>query len=319
MKTLSILLVCFCASATAQEIQVGNYFNNLGTLRNQSKEWKADEFPLKLVLMYYNGKTTINANAMNWLIEPDKSTGLATDDVKLVVGQGRSWAALKYDFTAPGTYTITALDRERNLMATTVISIEGPKEEVIPEPAEPVVEKKPEPVVEKKPEPVIEKKPEKVVMEPVETVAKPTKITKKDLVENAPEPTFVESKIIEELTEEEEETLKYESFYIAFGRRMERGLLMGQNEKFKAVSSGNYVEVLFSNNEGFNEVVNIDVWLKPKGGSGFDEHILDKKVDVPKGSTEANFHLSLRKRGTYKVSLFADDDVWIGSGYVDLY
>ncbi|MBL4586261.1 MAG: hypothetical protein JKX84_04275 [Flavobacteriales bacterium] len=216
---------------------------------------ETNEFPLKLVLMYYNGKSTINGNRMSWLIEPAKSLGLPTEDVALVVGQGRSWAAIKHDFNAPGSYTITAYDREKNAMATTIISIEGPKK---------VVEK-PKPV---KPEPVVEKKPEKVKVEPIAIKTKPAKITKKELIENAPEPIFVEP-IKEELTEEEEETLVYESFYIAFGRSVQSGMLMGQNEKFKAVAGGNYVEVLFSNNEGFTPVVKVDVWLKPKGGTQY--------------------------------------------------
>lgn len=306
MKILSILLVCFVSSLSAQEIQVGDFFNNLGSLRNESKEWKTNEFPLKLVLMYYNGNTTINGNRMSWLIEPDKNSGLPVDNVGLVVGQGRSWAAVKYDFTLPGTYTITAYDREKHSMATTRITIDGPKK---------VVEK-PKPA---NPKPVAEKKPEKVEMKPVETKPRSAQITKKELLENAPEPVFVESNIKEELTEEEKETLVYESFYMAFGRSVKSGMLMGQNEKFKAVAGGNYVEVLFSNNEGFTEEVNVDVWLRPKGGKEHNEHVLDKRVKVPKGHTQSNFHLTLRQKGSYKVSLFDEDDTWIGSSYVALY
>ena len=141
----------------------------------------------------------------------------------------------------------------------------------------------------------------------------------KDILENAPEPVFVQSDIREELTEEEEETLVYESFYIAFGRSVKSGMLMGQNEKFKAVADGNYVEVLFSNTEGFTEMISVDVWLRPKGGTEYNEHVLDKTVKVPEGATQSNFHLTLRRRGRYKVSLFDEKDTWIGSGYVALY
>jgi len=302
---LSLLLVCSVLHVSAQEIQVGDHFNNMGSLRNESKEWKTSAFPLKLVLMYYNGKTTINGNRMSWLIEPEKSLGLPTENVALVVGQGRSWAAIKHDFKATGSYTITAYDREKKALATTVISIEGPQKVII----------KPTPV---KPELVVEKKPKKVVVQPVEVATQPVRITKKELIENAPEPTFIEP-IKEELTEEEEETLVYESFYIVFGRSVQSGMLMGQNEKFKSVAGGNYVEVLFSNNEGFTSIVKVDVWLKPKGATQYSQHILDKNVTVAKGHTQSNFHLTLRQRGSYKVSLFDEKDTWIGSSYVALY
>ncbi|MBL4586262.1 MAG: hypothetical protein JKX84_04280 [Flavobacteriales bacterium] len=44
MKILSLLLVCSTFSLSAQEIQVGDFFNNMGTLRNESTEWKPTNF-----------------------------------------------------------------------------------------------------------------------------------------------------------------------------------------------------------------------------------------------------------------------------------
>ncbi len=308
MKTLFILLTCFSLGASAQSLKVGDFFNNLGTLRNPQVEWQTNEFPIKLVLMYNNGNTTINGNAMNFLIEPAKEVGLPTDDVKLVVGQGRSWAALKYDFTAPGVYKITAFDREKNALASTSITIKGPKKVEVVKPVEKVV--------------VEEKKPEKVQMEEVKADKKPEPLTKEEILETAPEPVFVENTVKEELTEEEKETLVFESFYIAFGRSVQSGMLQGQNEKFKAVPGGVNTEVLFSNNEGFGtETIDVDVWLKPKGGAKYDRHYTEMSVTIPKDAKQANFKLLLKDRGSYKVSLYTGDEdaVWIGSGYVSTY
>lgn len=297
MRLFFILLTISTLGVSAQEVSVGTYFNNVGTLRNESKEWKTNEFPIKLVLMYRNGKTTINGNAMFFLIEGDNSTGLEPDERKIVVGQGRNWAAFKYDFQTPGKYTITTFDREHTKLASTTISVEGPKK----------VEPKPEP----KPKPVVEK------VEP-----KKAPVTKEEILESAPEPVFVESIVKEELTEEEKETLQFESFYMAFGRSVQSGMLMGQNEKFKGVPGGVNLQALFSNNEGFGtELVVVDVWFKSIGSKEYSEHFKEIRVPIGKGITQANFPLNLRDRGSYKVSLYTGDEdaVWIGSGYVSVY
>jgi hypothetical protein len=308
IKLFFVLLTCFCTMVNAQSIIVGDSFNNLGTLRNASEEWQTNEFPFKLVIMYNNGKTTINGNAMNFLIEPAKEVGLAAEDVKLVVGQGRSWAALKYDFAAPGNYKITAYDREKNALASGTIKIKGPKK------VEPPKE------IEQKGE-VKEKVAEKTKMKALTTKSK-TEVSKEELLENAPEPVFVESVIKEELTEEEKETLVFESFYIAFGRSVKNGMLEGQNEKFKAIAGGVNASVLFSNNEGFGtETIDVDVWHKPKGGTKYDQHYTEMAVSIPKNAKQADFKLNLKDRGSYKVSLYTGDEdaVWIGSGYVSTY
>lgn len=297
MRVLFILLIISSFGVSAQEVSVGTYFNNVGTLRNESKEWKTNEFPYKLVLMYRNGKTTINGNAMFFLIEGDESTGVEPDERKIVVGQGRNWVAFKYDFQVPGNYTITTFDREHTKLATSTISIEGPKK----------IEPKPEP----KPKPVVEK------IEP-----KKAPVTKEEILESAPEPVFVESIVKEELTEEEKETLQFESFYMAFGRSVQSGMLMGQNEKFKGVPGGVNLQALFSNNEGFGtELVIVDVWFKPQDSKDYSEHFKEIRVPIGKGITQANFPLNLRDRGSYKVSLYTGDEdaVWIGSGYVAIY
>jgi len=294
---------------SGQEILVGDYFNNVGSIKNVSKEWKTNEFPLKLVLMYRNGKTTINGNAMFFLIEGDKSTGLEPDEKKIVVGQGRSWAAFKYDFTVPGTYTISTFDRLHTKLATSSIRIEGPKKEV--KKAEPAV------AVEKKPEPKKEEEPKPEKIEP-----KKAPVTKEEILESAPEPVFVESVIKEELTEEEKETLLFESFYMAFGRSVQSGMLMGQNEKFKGVPGGVNLKALFSNNEGFGDQgVVVDIWFKPLGTSEYSEHFMELTVPIGKNETQASFPMNLRDRGSYKVSLYTneEDAVWIGSGYVAIY
>lgn len=307
MRILLILLVFIGLGASAQEVSVGTFFNNMGTLRNESKEWKTSSFPYKLVLMYRNGKTTINGNAMFFLIEGDKETGLSPDEQKIVIGQGRNWAAFKYDFLAPGTYTITTFDREHTKLASSTISIEGPKKVEEPEQKE-VVEKK---VEVKKEEPA----PEKI--EP-----KKAPMTKEEILESAPEPVFVESVVKEELTEEEKETLQFESFYMAFGRSVQSGMLMGQNEKFKGVPGGVNLHGLFSNNEGFGtETVVVDIWFKSLGSKDYSEHIKEIRVPVGDGVTQASFPINLLNRGSYKVSLYTGDEdaVWIGSSYVSIY
>lgn len=297
MKFILPVLAALTLTASAQEVRVGDYFNNVGTLRNASTEWKTNEFPFKLVLMYNNGKTTINGNAMFFLIEAAPEVGIEPDEQKIVVGQGRSWAAFKYDFQAPGKYTITTFDREHTKLASSSITIEGPK----------------------KPEP----KPEVVKEKPVEAApVKKAEPTKKEIIEQAPEPIFVESVIEEELTEEEKETLEFESFYIAFGRSVQSGMLMGQNEKFKGVPGGVDLQVLFSNNEGFgSDGVAVEVWYRPQGEKEYNSLFKELNVPIGKGVTQANFPLNLRDRGSYKVSLYTGgtDPVWIGSGYAAIY
>lgn len=323
MKAIAFFLTLLAFNATAQEVLVGDYFNNVGSLKNASTEWKTQEFPFKLVLMYRNGKTTINGNAMFFLIEGDEATGVEPDEQKIVVGQGRSWAAFKYDFQAPGSYTITTFDKDHAELAKGSISIEGPrKPEPKPEPAPEVVEeKKPEskPVAEvKQPEP--EPEVEKPTVEKIEPKKAP--MTKEEILESAPEPIFVESAVVEELTEEEKETLQFESFYMAFGRSVQSGMLMGQNEKFKGVPGGVNLQALFSNNEGFGtETVVVDIWHKPLGGSDYSEHFKEIRVPIAKNATQANFPLNLKERGSYKISLYTGDEaaVWIGSGYVSIY
>ncbi|MFM1876750.1 MAG: hypothetical protein RL266_2487 [Bacteroidota bacterium] len=322
MRALLVLLTFFSLNAIAQEVKVGDYFNNVGSLRNASSEWQTNSFPLKLVLMYTNGKTTINGNAMFFLIEGDKETGLEPDEEKIVVGQGRSWAAFKYDFTVPGNYTITTFDREHTKLASTTIHIEGPKKVV--EQPKPIVKetaevKQPAPVAEKKPEPAAELK-EEPKTEKVDT--KKAALTKEEILENAPEPVFVESVIKEELTEEEKETLVFESFYMAFGRSVQSGMLMGQNEKFKGVPGGVDLQAQFSNNEGFGtETVAVEVWFKASGTSDYSELVKELTVPLAKNATQAHFPLNLRDRGSYKVSLYTsgEDAVWIGSSYVSIY
>lgn len=297
MRLLFILLTISTLGVSAQEVLVGTYFNNVGTLRDESKEWKTNEFPFKLVLMYRNGKTTINGNAMFFKIEAEAAVGLEPDERKIVVGQGRSWAAFKYDFQAPGKYTITTFDREHTELASSTITIEGPKKVVVEE--------------------VVEEKPAPQAIEP-----KKAPVTKEEILESAPEPVFVESVVKEELTEEEKETLQFESFYMAFGRSIQSGMLMGQNEKFKGVPGGVNLQALFSNNEGFGtELVVVDVWFKPQGGKEYNEHFKEIRVPIGKETTQANFPLNLRDRGSYKVSLYTGDEdaVWIGSGYVAIY
>lgn len=312
MKLFTFILAFVTFSASAQEILVGDYFNNVGSLRHPSTEWKTAEFPYKLVLMYRNGKTTINGNAMFFLIEGDTESGVEPDEQKIVVGQGRSWAAFKYDFTAPGSYTITTFDKDHTELATTTITVDGPKK------PEPKPKPEPEVVAEKQPEP--EEQVEKPKVEKVEPKKAPT--TKEEILENAPEPIFVESAVVEELTEEEKETLKFESFYMAFGRSVQSGMLMGQNEKFKGIPGGVNLQALFSNNEGFGtETIVVDIWHKPKGGNDYSEHFKEIRVPIAKNATQANFPLNLRDRGSYKVSLYTGDEaaVWIGSGYVSIY
>ncbi len=308
MKFILPVLAALTLSVSAQEVRVGDYFNNVGTLKNPSTEWKTNAFPFKLVLMYNNGKTTINGNAMFFLIEADPEVGIAPDEQKIVVGQGRSWAAFKYDFQAPGRYTITTFDREHTKLASTSITIDGPKK----------VE--PQPVAVEKPEPEKVKEVVKPVVE--ETVTKKPELTKEDILESAPEPVFVESVVEEDLTEEEKETLAFESFYMAFGRSIQSGMLMGQNEKFKGVPGGVNLQALFSNNEGFGtEKIVVDVWFKPLGQKEYSEHFQEMSITIGKGITQADFPLNLRDRGSYKVSLYTGDEdaVWIGSGYVSIY
>ncbi len=317
MKFFFILLSCATLNVSAQKIEFGEDFNNVGVLKNPGTEWTASSWPKVLSVMYFNGKTTINGNAMNILFRSETEGKVKTDSIKLVIGQARNWAALRYEFMTANSYTVSAYDREWTFLASGIIKVNGPAKPVVVAKPEPV--KKPEPVA--KVEPVVEvKKAEKIAA--VEAPTKKAELTKQQLLENAPEPIFVESVIKEELTEEEKETLVFESFYMAFGRAVQSGMLTGQNEKFKGVPGGVDLKALFSNNEGFgSDGVSVDIWFRPQGEKEFSEHFQELTVPIAKDVTQANFPLNLRDRGTYKVSLYtADEDaVWIGSSYVSIY
>ncbi|MCF8464146.1 MAG: hypothetical protein K9G41_04860 [Flavobacteriales bacterium] len=320
MKVLFILLTCASLSVSAQKVEFGEDFNNVGVLKNPGTEWTASSWPKVLTVMYTNGKTTINGNAMNLLFKSETEGKVKTDSVKLVIGQARNWAALRHEFTTANTYTVSAYDREWKFLASGVIKVNGPAKPAV------VAVVKPEPAVKKsepvaKVEPMVEaKKEEKIVA--VEAPTKKAELTKQQLLENAPEPVFVESVIKEELTEEEKETLVFESFYIAFGRAVQSGMLTGQNEKFKGVPGGVDLKALFSNNEGFGgDGVSVDIWFRPQGEKEFSQHFQELTVPIAKDVTQASFPMNLRDRGTYKVSLYTanEDAVWIGSGYVSIY
>lgn len=297
MRTLFILLAFFSLKASAQKVEFGENFNNVGALRHPGTEWTTNEWPKMLAIMYHNGKTTINGNAMNILISSTTDGVTTIDSVKLVIGQARNWAAMRYDFTAENTYEVSAYDRLWKFLASGTVTVKGPK----------------------KPEP----EPVEVVEVPVEKIeTKKAEITKEALLESAPEPVFVESVVEEELTEEEKETLVFESFYIAFGRKVQSGMLTGQNEKFKGVPGGVNLMALFSNNEGFGtDNIVVDIWFKPLGTKEYSEHFKNMTVPIAKGVTQADFPLNVRDRGSYKVSLYTGDEdaVWIGSGYLSIY
>ncbi|MFC2175773.1 hypothetical protein ACFLR1_02225 [Bacteroidota bacterium] len=322
-----LFLLLSAASAFGQEVTVGTEFNSSGGLRKKSSEWNTEVFPLKLALMYNNGKTTINGTTMHFLIEPEKNSGLAVEDIKLVIGQGRNWGAVKHDFPQAGAYKITAFDKKKNVLASTTIQITSPAKVVVSKPVEPkpVVIKnippKPEPKKPVKPTPVPPKEPKKPVKPvapakpiPPAPIEKPKPVK---YIKQATTPIVIEGE--EELIAEEEDSI-YETFYIAFGRGMRNGMLVGQNEKFKLNPQGHYVEVLFSNNLGFNtSQISIDVWHKPTGASDYINHVVEKKISVSNGAIQANFNLTFFKRGQYKVSLYTDKHTWIGSGYMSLY
>ena len=297
MRILFILLSIASMQVTAQNIEFGENFNNVGALKNPGTEWTVNEWPKMLAIMYNNGKTTINGNAMNILVTSTTNGIETTDSVKLVIGQARNWAALRYDFKSPNTYSVSAYDRLWTFLASGTVVVKGPK----------------------KPEP----KPVVKVEEPAEKVEiKKAVLTKEALVENAPEPVFVESVVKEELTEEEKETLVFESFYMAFGRAVQSGMLTGQNEKFKGVPGGVNLMALFSNNEGFGtDKIVVDIWFRPPGSKEYSTHFKELIVPIGKGVTQADFPLNVRDRGSYKVSLYTGDEdaVWIGSGYLSIY
>lgn len=297
MRFLFILLSIASLRVSAQVVEFGEDFNNVGVLRKPGTEWTVNEWPKMLAIMYNNGKTTINGNAMNILITSTTNGVETTDSVKLVIGQARNWAAMRYDFKSENTYKVSAYDRVWTFLASGTVKVNGPEK---PEP---------KPVIQ------VEKPAEKVEIKKAE-------LTKEALVENAPEPIFVESVVKEELTEEEKETLVFESFYMAFGRAVQSGMLTGQNEKFKGVPGGVNLMALFSNNEGFGtDKVTVDVWFRPPGAKEYNEHFQELIVPIGKGVTQASFPLNVRDRGSYKVSLYTGDEdaVWIGSGYLSIY
>jgi len=127
MRVLFILLAFVSLQVSAQKIEFGEDFNNVGTLKKPGTEWTVNEWPKVLSIMYNNGKTTINGNAMNILVTATTNGKERTDSVKLVIGQARNWAGLRYEFKAENTYKVSAYDRQWKFLADGVIKVNGPK------------------------------------------------------------------------------------------------------------------------------------------------------------------------------------------------
>jgi hypothetical protein len=269
-----------------------------GVPSGAAAEWKVDAFPIELTLFYNNGKTTINERVVNFIVESEKRFGLAPVEVSMVVSQGRNWISAPFAFERAGKYVITAFRPDKSVLATSLISIEGPEVVV---------------------------KTEAVAVEPV--VARNSKAEiipadnqRFDAVQR-PEsqiPVAAPVKLAAPLNAEEQKTLKFEEVNIAFGIGVADKKLKSPATTFTEAQTRKGIIVQLSNSSQFGaESVSLDIWKKSSAtASDYDELIVNTKVAVsPKGYT-TQAPITLFKKGEYKVSFFTPDFVWIGSAYL---
>ena len=290
------LLLPFAASA--QQVIVCKTQQS-GVPRESAIEWKVDSFPQELTLFYHNGKTTISERSLNFIIEPEKRLGLEPFEASIVVSQGRNWAATPFLFTRAGKYVISAYRADKTVMATTLISIDGPENQEVAVVTEaPVVKTEPavsSPTVSG----VATNRPDNVNQAQVQVAP------------SAPVQVAVE------LTAEEQKTLKFEEVNIAFGTGVSGRKLTAPGSAFTDVQTRKGIVVQLSNTKPFGVgSVAIDIWRKAPGASDFDEMIVNQTVNVNAKDYTVQAPITLYKKGEYKVSFFTPDFVWIGSAYL---
>ncbi len=297
VDTVLVFFLLLSLAGFSQEVVVCKSQQS-GVPSGVAAEWKVDAFPIELTLFYNNGKTTINERVVNFIVETEKRFGLAPVEVSMVVSQGRNWISAPFAFERAGKYVITAFRPNKSVLATSLISIEGPEVVV---------------------------KTETVAAAPVVASNSKAEIIPADNQRfdavQRPEAqiaTATPVKLATPLNAEEQKTLKFEEVNIAFGTGVADKKLKSPATTFTEAQTRKGIIVQLSNSSQFGvESVSLDIWKKSNASaSDYDELIVNTKVAVsPKGYT-TQAPITLFKKGEYKVSFFTPDFVWIGSAYL---
>lgn len=271
-----------------------------GIPRGAAIEFKVDSFPWQLTLFYNHGKTTITERSINFIIEPEARTGIAPSEASVVVSQGRNWASTTFMFQHSGKYAISAYRSDNSVMATALITIEGPDTEAVDQVAV-VADNEP---AERK-----------------STDGNTDSGLRHGEHYSGPQVAPAERVSIERpISEEEAKTLHFSDVNIALGTSISGGKLNGVSDRFADTQTRKGIVVQLSNAKPFgSDSITLDVWRKSAPtASDHDELIMNSDVAVNPKAYTVHAPLTLFKKGEYKVSFFTKEQVWIGSAYLSV-
>lgn len=306
---LTSLILATTLVLAQQTMTVSKRHSTLGYPLQEGYEWELGEPPLIITFLYNNGKTTIDHGTVNFYVENTSDKSIPKEKVTVSIGQRRNWVATKYAITAPGDYEVSLSlpGRESDILASNKFTVSGrkpaPKPKPKPEP-KPVSEKKDPP----KPKPAPKPKPKK---------EEPKPETEKSI--SIPDLAKMNSKLVDlpglkldlpeiKLAEDEEVAKEFEHMFIQFGRKIESGMLMGQNEKFKLMEGGTPIISTFSHTKPFDtEMIGVSVWLMPKGSKEYSVHYDEIKIPVKPTDQTANFNIQFNHAGHYRFELYNED------------
>lgn len=294
-----LLILLVQVSSSAQEVIVCKGQQS-GVPRAASAEWTAETFPLALTLFYHNGKTTITERSLNFIIEAEDGAGIGPFEESIVVSQGRNWASVDFSFPRSGKYVVSAYRADRSIMARAEVTIAGPEAVQIQVADERMLT------------PVL-KNPNETGVMPVRSAMEgvPTSV-----VQVSPTPRVP---VKQELSQEEEKTLKFDFVNIAFGTSVKDRRLVDAGERFNEAQSRKGLVVQLSNAKPLGtKSVAFDVWRRSGSSQEYDEMVVDQQFDVDPKAYTAQTSLTLFKKGEYKVTFFTEELVWIGSGILTI-
>ena len=306
--SLAILgLIGFNLTATAQEIIFCEAYTNMGVPKKAAQVWAVDSLPLRVQIMYNNGKTTITNSKVNFLIEPEKRLGQDAEKIFVNVSQGRNWVVLEKVFDKPGKYAVSVFTPGNEIMAGSMITVK------LNGSAKPKQVAKGEKAVEVN---RIEQK---------EKTERPKKIEEPRTVIAKAEPKNEESKLIKtgfnpakkmEITAEDKEVLHYDGVKLQFGSGLSNGKLEGVSESFSRNKGRVKLMTQVMNPQPLKTgKIQADFWLKSNTGE-YDELVVSEEHEANPRSYKAFFSTLLFKSGEYKVSIYTEDFVWIASSYL---
>lgn len=313
-------LLFVVSQCLAQTMTVSKRHSTMGYPIQEGYEWELGEPPLVITFLYNNGKTTIDHSTVNFFVKNESVKGSPKERVTVSIGQRRSWVATKYSITDPGDYTVTISlpGRENNVLATAKFKVTGRKPTPKPEKKEPaptpIVKKEEPPKPKPKPKPKEDPKPEKPKDVSVAELAKMNSKVITDL------PGLKLDLPEIKLVEDEEVAKEFEHLFIQFGRKLENGMLMGQNEKFKLVEGGTPIISSFSHTKPFDtKMIGVSVWLMPKGTKEYSVHYDEINIPVKPTDQTASFNIQFNHPGHYRFELYNEDLIKIREVIVWIY